>query len=404
MATNSEAQLAGVQAATGTSLGWTGDWGTLFDNASIAASNFDGRLLAWINVKLGSSYTNVMGAQNAYALARGYAGWSQMGLFFPSATLDLNFTNASYIGAATTDFTVTRSGAATDLTYDQVASVSYQTFGANTIRVDSTTRGLLIEEARTNNLLNSDAPATQTTASLGTGSYTLWVHGTGSAAVSAGSATITGAGTAVAGIPTTFAVTVAGTVTITVTGTLSRFQLEGGLFPTSYIPTAGATVTRGAESCIVSGAPFAAFYTGGASGTLFTEAVSFDAGGVNNNVVAALDDNTSANRIQNRRNTVNGSVALTVTASSVVESTGTTGSAQLNAVFRMAHAFAASDQRAATNGSLNVGGTGASPGAAVTQLQLGLGTAAQALNGFVRRVAYIPARVTNAGLQGLTRS
>jgi hypothetical protein len=111
----------------------------------------------------------------------------------------------------------------------------------------STLRGLLVEGQRTNYLLNSDTPATQTTGSLSTGSYTLWVVGSGSAEVSADTATITGAGTAMDGTPVNFSVTGAGTVAVTVTGSLTRFQMERGAFASSYIPSAAATVTRNAD-------------------------------------------------------------------------------------------------------------------------------------------------------------
>lgn len=113
----------------------------------------------------------------------------------------------------------------------------------------------LREPAMTNHLLNSSAPVTQTTGSLSTGTYTLWVEGTGSALASAGTATITGAAAASAGSHNTFDVTVAGTVTVTVTGTLTKFQLEKSAKPTSFILTAGAEAVRAVDALSYAGVP-----------------------------------------------------------------------------------------------------------------------------------------------------
>ena len=109
-------------------------------------------------------------------------------------------------------------------------------------------RTTLLEGSRTNHFLNSATPANQTSPSLTTGSYTLWLDGTGSVAVAAGTATISGAGTATSSAPVTFTVSAAGTVAYTVTGTPARVQSENGPFRSSYIPTTSATVTRAADS------------------------------------------------------------------------------------------------------------------------------------------------------------
>jgi hypothetical protein len=149
--------------------------------------------------------------------------------------------------------------------------------------------GLLVEESRTNFLLNSTAPVTQTTGSLGTGTYTVWVVGSGSAAVTAGSGTATGLGTATAASPVTFTVTVAGTFTVTKTGTLTFFQLENGAFATSRIVTTGATATRAPDAVIITltvPTDFTIIAKVGAIG-----AASFPA-------VFALNDGTANNEMQ----------------------------------------------------------------------------------------------------------
>jgi len=168
----------------------------------------------------------------------GSAGGAQLDIDLTQPTLDSRITYS-------------RAGTATDGSYLDAAGSTYNTYAANVPRINS--RGLLLEFGVTNYLLNSDAPATQTTASLAVGNnYCLWVVGTGSAAVTAGTATITGAGTATAGTYDLFNVTVAGTVTITVTGSLTRFQLEQGSAgrygPSSYVPTTGATASRGTDA------------------------------------------------------------------------------------------------------------------------------------------------------------
>lgn len=89
MATNDEAKLASVQAATGTARGWNGDWIALFDAAGIAAGDFNGRMLAWINAQLGTSYTSLVTAQNALAVNQGAASWGQLGTFTAGATVQV---------------------------------------------------------------------------------------------------------------------------------------------------------------------------------------------------------------------------------------------------------------------------------------------------------------------------
>lgn len=148
-----------------------------------------------------------------------------------------------YPGIALTGEAFTRASIAT---YKDASGVR-QTALANQKRDAHYLNGVrttLIEGARTNHFLNSGVPATHTSASLGTATYTLWMEGTGSIAVAQNTATITGAGTASAGSPVTFVVTGAGTVDYTVTGSPTLAQSENGAYPSSYIVTAGAAVTR----------------------------------------------------------------------------------------------------------------------------------------------------------------
>src|SRR6185295_3600475 len=114
-----------------------------------------------------------------------------------------------------------------------------------------------------------------TTASLATGAYTLWVNGTGTATSSAGTAVGTGFGVASQGVVNNFTLTGAGTVTITVAGSLNAFQLELGAGGTSLIVTAGVVATRAADVVTVTTPPtFGEAYSTFAKATLMAPAGS----------------------------------------------------------------------------------------------------------------------------------
>lgn len=211
------------------------------------------------------------------------AGSSVPSWVLPGASVDLNFANGQYFGGTLASLlSITRASNATDLLPSSASGYAYNTYSSNVLAI-SPTFGLLIFEARTNLLLNSTAPATQTTASLGTGTYTLWGNGSGSVLASGGTATITGAASATNGSPNTFTVTVAGTVTVTITGSLNAFQLELGAFGTSFIVTAGATATRAADSIQIIGALDSALR--GAQGVLYIQTLSLFAVGINSRFI-----------------------------------------------------------------------------------------------------------------------
>lgn len=174
-----------------------------------------------------------------------------------AATVACDFANGQYwvqgSGAqASCPVTFTRASAATDLLPASASGATFNSFVSGQIAV-TPGFGVLVLETRTNLLLNSTAPATQTTGSLATGTYTLWVNGSGSATMSAGTGTGCGTGTATNGTPVNFTITVSGTCTVTKTGTLSAFQLELGSFGTALIVTAGSTLARAADAMFASG-------------------------------------------------------------------------------------------------------------------------------------------------------
>jgi len=120
-----------------------------------------------------------------------------------------------------------------------------ETIGADTPVIDHIGASLepaLRLEPATANILLGTPPVTQDL-TLGVGSFTLQVSGAGTAEAAAGTATITGAGTASDGTPVTFAVTAGGTVTITIT-TATVVWLCPGNIPSSYFAGAAAIGTE----------------------------------------------------------------------------------------------------------------------------------------------------------------
>lgn len=177
--------------------------------------------------------------------------------FGDSFAVDVN-TSFNFSGSLPKGITLSRSTSGTyfdNTGTRQVAAPNQPRFDYDPVTLQPL--GLLIESTRTNFLLNSLAPVTQTTGSLAVGTYVLWIEGSGTATSSAGTAVGSGFGAATAGSINTIVITTAGTVTVTLTGTVTAFQLEGigttGAFSSSLIITTGAAGTRSAD--VVTGSP-----------------------------------------------------------------------------------------------------------------------------------------------------
>ncbi len=200
-------------------------------------------------------------------------------------------------------------------------------------------------------------------------------------------------------------------LTLTDTGSIHAFgaQVEQGEFPTSYIPTSGATATRARDIATISTSSF------GYNKTEGTVVVEFKSNKPVDESYGAfvLSDGTPANRVGHYTdassdntllfhkgfNNNEGSLNATIASQSVPASSA-------NGFFKYSFAFAENNFTSALNGVL--GNTDTSGAFASNLSVLALGhfypTLPQSnmLNGYIKSVKYYPRGLTNTQLQELT--
>ena len=185
-------------------------------------------------------------------------------------------------------------------------------------------------------------------------------------------------------------------------------QVEVGAFPTSYIPTTTASVTRGADALEITGANFSNFWNQ-SEGTLVLEmqkAYSANSAISQLNYLS-VNDGTATNYIQfaQRGQGVSGEVFRVEFggASQVLMAAGATASATgpinaINTPFRIGGAYKVNNFASAINGSdSSVDVTGNIP--TLTQLQFVTFSSAN----HIRSLQYYSVRKTNAELTRLTQ-
>lgn len=171
-------------------------------------------------------------------------------------------------------------------------------------------------------------------------------------------------------------------------------QLEAGSFATSYIPTTSAQVTRSADVASITGANFTSWYRTD-EGSLYTE--------INTKSLAAangiqLNDGTTSNRI--RLALTSASDQGTVTYQGSTQATLDGGTPVAGTTSKVTIGYKLNDFALSLDGGAVVTNTsGVIPGA--TQLQIGAETST-AGNLTIKRIAYFPARLSNANLQAIT--
>jgi hypothetical protein len=180
-------------------------------------------------------------------------------------------------------------------------------------------------------------------------------------------------------------------------------QLEAGAFPTSYIPTTTAQVTRSADAASMTGANFSSWFNN-SEGTVYSEYQTRDLGASRFAAMLAISDNTAGNRIQLSHSANKRRYVVTTSGSTQVDSTDFEGTDTSGVFSKFGVCYKVNDFVSVANGNAAVTDTlGTVP--VVNRLNLGAAASgADLLNGTIRKLSFYPKRLANAELQALTQN
>ena len=270
------------------------DWGK-FDGTTISggAINFN-----VTNTGTKANQTNVMTSGLLYKVTfeiSNYVGGNiyMSGWSIPLAerTEQSNGVFSFYAEASGSTFTIGTTSSSTQLSIDSISVKEIQR--DNVPRIDYTGGGcphILAEPQRTNIVFPSAVAVTQTRTVSAT-EYTLSFYGTGSVVLS-GTHSATLNGTSVNNRVTLSFTPTAGSLTLTISGTVTNIQLEVGSYATSLIPTSGGTVTRNQDIFTRDGIGSLINST---EGTIFVEMAALANDSTNRYI--SINDGSSTNRI-----------------------------------------------------------------------------------------------------------
>ena len=254
-------------------------------------------------------------------------------------------------------------------------------------------KGLLIEEQRSNLVFPSEALTTQTRTVTAV-AHALSFYGTGTIVLSgAHIATVTGTGAFPTRTTLTFTPS-AGSLILTVTGTVTQAQLEVGSFATSYIPTVDSSLTRSADVCSISGANFTGFAKQG-EGSVVVHGDSYQ--GTTPSFCQFSNDANGARSFTFLRNVSTGALEYNDSGSGMV-----TVSASPSFPVK----FGAGRNQAGGVGTFYNGTSGAgsvfTTNGAQTKMLIGNSAVGSYLNGCIRSIKHYKKRLSAAKMQALT--
>jgi hypothetical protein len=171
-------------------------------------------------------------------------------------------------------------------------------------------------------------------------------------------------------------------------------QVEAGAFPTSYIATTSASVTRNADATSMTGTNFSSWFNN-AEGTFYSEAVLR----VSDGAVLSVNDGSTSNFMSQL-------YRFGTQMRFWVVSTGTdqaTVNTSVSGQTKQASAYKFNDIAQSVNGATVSTDTSAII-PVVSQLNIGLRYTSNNFNSTIKKIAYYPSRLSNAQLQALTAS
>ena len=265
-------------------------------------------------------------------------------------------------------------------------------------------KGLLIEEARTNLLLNSLIDGTSLATQLVTTTavaHTLSFYGTGTIVLTGtSSATVVGTGAYPTRTKLTFTPTV-GVLTLTVTGTVQYAQLETGAFATSFIPTDATSKTRNADIATMTGANFSDWYNQ-PEGTFSAQAIVPQLGRAGR--ILGVDSGTTANLFVMGTAATNQVSSDSVVAGAYSGGAYSVGTITANTQFKMCSSYSnTTSEGTALNGAA-ISAANFSVGVTMTEMYLGTQVGPSSfLNGAIAKISYWPQKLTNNEVQAFSK-
>ena len=234
--------------------------------------------------------------------------------------------------------------------------------------------------------------------------HTLSFYGTGTIVLSgAHVATVTGTGAFPTRTTLTFTPT-AGSLIMTVTGSVTEAQLEAGSFATSYIPTTTSALARSADVCSITGSAFSGFWNqseGTYQGT-YSFVSGYSTSGASMALVQA-SNNTFNELIRIGTATSASFQRLDTTAGGSLTRITTSNAQSLTAQNKVTGAYKVGENAISLNGSSVITGSPASITSLASRLDIGsVQDGTSKINGHIASLKYYKKRLANAKLVTLS--